>query len=265
MIEPFNHGFMREALAMALIVAVPAAVLSCFIVLKGWSLIGDAISHAVLPGLVLAHLAGWPLLVGAFAAGVTCTTLAGWIEANSRIKSDTALGVVMSGLFGLGLVLFVATPTELHLDHILFGNILALSGGDFAVAGAIATGVLAVLALTWRDQAMLAFDPVQARVMGLRTGWLHHGMLAMIAASVVAMLAAVGIILAVALLIAPGATAFLLVRRLGAMIAVAVAVALGACVAGLWISFHVDAAPAPTIVLVLTAAFIAAFARAQRS
>ena len=260
---PFSYPFMREAAALALIIAVPAALLSCFLVLKGWSLMGDAISHAVLPGIVLAHLAGLPLLVGGFAAGLFCALAAGWVDENSRVKSDTVLGVVMSGLFGFGVVLHVATPTNLHLDHILFGNILGVGPQDFATAGAISGAITLVLLLKWRDFGLLAFDPVQARVAGLPVRALHYGLMAMIAASVVAMLSAVGIILSVALLIAPGAIAFLLTRRLSRMLILATAIATLSSLAGVWASFWLDSGTAPTIVVILTACFAAAFARRQ--
>lgn len=258
-ILPFTFPVMRDALLMALAVALPAALLSCFLVLKGWALIGDGISHAVLPGVVLAHLAGVPLLVGAFIAGMICALAAGWLDASSRIKSDTALGIVMSGMFALGLVLLLAFPGELHLSHILFGNILGLVPADFASTLPIAAGITAAIALKWRDLALLAFDPVQARAAGLRTNWLHYGLLAMISAAVVAMLSSVGIILAIGLLIAPGAIAFLLVRRLGAMLILAAALTLAASAAGIWASFWLDSAPAPTIIVVLTGLFVLAF------
>ena len=260
---PFSYPVMSDAALIAVIVAVPAALLSCFLVLKGWALMGDGISHAVLPGIVLAHVLGLPLLAGAFVAGMACATGAGWLDANSRIKSDTALGVVMAGMFALGLILFVMFPSNVHLDHILFGNILGIGPADFAQAAPIAGVVTAILLVKWRDFALLAFDPVQARVSGLATGWLHYGLLAMIAACVVAMLSSVGIILSVGLLIAPGATAFLVTRRLGAMMAVATGVAVAAALGGIWASFWLDSAPAPTIVVLLTGAFVAAFAWRQ--
>lgn len=263
LVLPFTFPFMRDAALIALIAAVPAALLSCFLVLRGWSLMGDAISHAVLPGIVLAWVAGLPLLIGAFAAGMICALASGWIEENSRVKPDTVLGVVMSGMFGLGVVLFTAIPSEIHLDHVLFGNILGAGPDDFASAGAIGLAVTATLVLKWRDFALLAFDPVQARVAGLPVRWLHYGLLAMISASVVAMLSAVGIILSVALLIAPGAIAFLTTRRLPAMMAVATLSAVLAAGGGVWASFWLDSAPAPTIVLALTAMFVLAFARRQ--
>ncbi|WP_304615666.1 metal ABC transporter permease [Paracoccus sp. (in: a-proteobacteria)] len=259
LILPFSFPVMREAALIALIVALPAALLSCFLVLKGWALIGDGISHAVLPGIVLAHLAGLPLLLGAFAAGMVCALASGWLDANSRIKPDTALGVVMAGMFALGLVLILAFPGRLHLSHILFGNILGVTPDDFAQALPIAGAVLVILLVKWRDFALLAFDPVQARAAGLRVGWLHYGMLAMIAAMVVAMLSSVGIILAVGLLIAPGAIAFLLTRRLPVMLALAAGVAGLASLGGVWASFWLDSAPAPTIIVILTGAFVLAF------
>jgi manganese/iron transport system permease protein len=256
---PLAFPFMVEAALIAVIVAIPAALLSCFLVLRGWALMGDGISHAVLPGIVLAYLAGIPLLIGAFIAGMICALSAGWLDANSRVKPDTALGVVMSGLFGLGIVIHTQFPTDVHLDHILFGNILGIGRDDFLSAGSISAVVGLVLILKWRDFALLVFDPVQARVAGLPVAWLHYGMLAMISAVVVAMLSAVGIILSVALLIAPGAIAFLLTRRLQAMLALSVIIGAGSSLAGIWISFWLDSAPAPTIVVVMTGLFTLVF------
>ncbi|MBU3029494.1 metal ABC transporter permease [Paracoccus marinaquae] len=256
---PFAYPFMVEAAAIAVIIAVPSALLSCFLVLKGWSLMGDGIAHGVLPGIVLAYIFGLPLLIGAFVAGMICALAAGWLDANSRVKQDTTLGIVMAGMFGLGIVIYTQIPSDAHLNHILFGNILGVGRADFLSAGSIAAAVSLILILKWRDFAMLAFDQVQARVAGLPVAWLHYGLLAMISAVVVAMLSAVGLILSVALLIAPGAIAFLLTRRLQAMLAVATAVAVFSGLGGVWASFWLDSAPAPTIVLFLTAIFIAAF------
>ncbi|HEY6632216.1 MAG TPA: metal ABC transporter permease, partial [Rhizobiaceae bacterium] len=124
---PFQFPFMQQAFAISLLVAVPAALLSCFLVLKGWSLMGDAVSHAVLPGVVLAYIAGIPLAIGAFAAGMFCALATGYLKENSRIKEDTVMGVVFSGMFGLGIVLYTKIQTEVHLDHILFGDMLGVS------------------------------------------------------------------------------------------------------------------------------------------
>jgi manganese/iron transport system permease protein len=266
---PFQLPFMQNAFAITAIIAVPAAILSCFLVLKGWSLIGDAISHAVLPGVVLAYVAGLPLILGAFVAGMLCALATGFVGDNSRVKPDTVMGVVFSGMFGLGVVLYTSIESDVHLDHILFGNMLGVGRGDLAVSGAIAALVAALLLLKWRDLLLHAFDPVQAQVIGLPVRVLHYGLLAAVSATVVAMLSSVGIILAVGFLIAPGAIAFLLTRRFAAMMAVAVGVTLSAGTGGIWASFWLDSAPAPTIVLILTAMFLAAFAisgwRARRA
>lgn len=261
---PFQLPFMQNAFLIGALIAPPLALLSCFLVLKGWSLMGDAVSHAVLPGIVLAWLAGLPLVVGAFAAGMGCALLTGFLERGSRLKQDTVMGVVFSGMFGAGIILFVAFPSDRHLNHILFGNMLGVGPQELWTSGLIAAAVTAGLLATWRDLLLHAFDPAQARACGLRTGWLHYGLLTALSLSIVATLSAVGLILAIALLISPGAIAFLLVRRFGAMLAVAVAVTLAAMFAGTYASFFLDSAPAPTSVLVLTAVFCAAFARRLR-
>lgn len=256
---PFSFPFMRDAALIGLMVSVPAGLLSCFLVLRGWSLMGDAVSHAILPGVVLAYVAGIPLIIGAFIAGLGSALMAGWLQDNSRVKRDTVLGVVMSGMFGLGVVLYTSIPSDLHLDHILFGNMLGIGPEDLRLAAIISAVVGTAMVLKWRDVALVAFDPVQARVSGLRVRLLDYTMLAMISATVVAMLSSVGIILAVALLIAPGAVAFLVTRQLSVMLGVAVLVAAFSTVTGVISSFWLDSAPAPTIVLVLTALFVLAF------
>ncbi|MEI4472260.1 metal ABC transporter permease [Frigidibacter sp. MR17.24] len=262
---PFQFPFMRMAFAIALMIAVPTALLSAFLVLKGWALMGDAVSHAVLPGIVLAYILGLPLLLGAFAAGIATSAATGFLAANSRVKPDTVMGVVFSGMFGLGIVLMTATPSDLHLDHILFGNMLGIGPGDLWTTGLIALVVTAGLGLFWRDLMLAAFDPVQARVSGLRTGLLHYGLLAAISACVVATLSATGLILAVALLILPGAIGFLLARSFGRMLAASVASAVLALPAGVYASFFLDASPAATIVLALTVLFLAALIRRNRA
>ena len=203
------------------LVAVPTALLSCFLVLKGWSLMGDAISHAVLPGVVLAYLIGLPLGVGAFIAGMVCALSVGFLKENSRIKEDTVMGVVFAGLFGLGIVLYTAITTDVHLDHILFGNMLGVDRGDVTLALVIALVVVAAVAAKWRDLMLFIFDPQQAGAIGLNTRALHYGLLVMISLTIVSALQAVGIVLVIALLIAPGAIAFLITRRFGVMLLVA--------------------------------------------
>ncbi|MFY0634565.1 MAG: metal ABC transporter permease [Vannielia sp.] len=266
---PFQLPFMQYALAVAALISVPAAMLSCFLVLKGWSLMGDAVSHAVLPGVVLAYIVGIPLGIGAFLAGMGCALATGYLQENSRIKQDTVMGVVFSGMFALGLVIYTAIASDVHLDHILFGDILGIGPADLWEAGIIGGAVALALAVKWKDLLLHAFDPTQAKASGLPVGWLHYGLLVALSLTIVAALKAVGIILAIALLIAPGATAFLLTRRFHAMLMVSVALALGCALAGTYASFWLNSAPAPTIVLAMTLCFIAAFlltvVRARRS
>jgi manganese/iron transport system permease protein len=259
--QPFQFPFMQNAFWIGLIVAPPCALLSCLLVLKGWALLGDAVSHAVLPGIVLAYMAGLPLLLGAFVAGLSTALLTGWVADMSRIKRDTVMGVVFSAMFALGIVLVTAFPTDLHLDQILFGNMLGVGRQDLVTALSIAGPVTLVMALKWRDFMLHAFDPAQAQVAGLRTGLLHYGLLAILALTIVATLSSVGLILAIGLVIAPGAIAFLMVRSFGAMLVTATLVCMVAMLGGVWASFHLDSAPAPTIVLILTGMFLAAFLR----
>ena len=261
LLMPFRFGFMQNAFYISMIVAVPTALLSCFLVLKGWALMGDAVSHAVLPGIVLAYIFGIPLIIGAFAAGMTCAVLTGYLADNSRVKQDTVMGVVFSGMFGIGIVLYVSIETNAHLDHILFGNMLGVEPHELLSAGLISLGVSAVIILKWKDLLLHSFDPAQAQAAGLPVGWLHYGLLATLSLTIVATLTAAGLILAIGLLIAPGAIAFLIVRSFGTMLIVAVAVCMLSMLAGAYLSFFLDSAPAPTIILILTAVFIVAFIR----
>ncbi|MDF1726435.1 MAG: metal ABC transporter permease [Sulfitobacter sp.] len=261
---PFRFPFMQNAFLICLLVSVPTALMSCFLVMKGWALMGDAVSHAVLPGIVLAYVLGLPLILGAFAAGMTCAVATGFLANNSRVKQDTVMGVVFSGMFGLGIVLYVSVETNAHLDHILFGNMLGVDAGELWTAGIISLGVGGMLVLKWRDWLLHAFDPAQAQASGLRVGWLHYGLLAMLSLTIVATLSAAGLILAIGLLIAPGAIAFLLVRRFASMLWLSVLICAGAMLTGTYASFFIDSAPAPTIILILTGLFVLAFVKRQR-
>ena len=266
---PFQFEFMRSAMIISVLVAVPAALLSCFLVLKGWSLMGDAVSHAVLPGVVLAYIAGIPLAIGAFVAGMICALATGYLKENSRIKQDTVMGVVFSGMFGLGIVLYTKIQSDVHLDHILFGDMLGVGWPDIAETAIIGAVVSGAILIKWRDLLLHAFDPAQARAVGLPVRLLHYGLLVLLSLTIVGALKAVGIILAIAMLIAPGAIAFLLSRSFGAMLVSSVVTAVAASFLGVYLSFFIDSAPAPTIVLLMTIAFIAAFVfsgvRAARS
>ncbi len=258
---PFQFPFMQQAFVISTLIAIPMALLSCYLVLKGWALMGDAISHAVLPGIVIAYVLGIPLVIGAFAAGMTCAGATGWLKENSRIKEDTIMGVVFSGMFGLGLVLYVAIETELHLDHILFGDMLGVTWADIVLTAAISAAVTAILTFRHRDFLLLIFDEQHARAIGLPVRLLHYGLLALISLTIVGALKAVGIILAIAMLVAPGAIAYLWTDRFGVMLLAATAFATGSSLTGIYLSFFLDSAPAPTIVLVMTALFILSFVR----
>lgn len=256
--SPFEHAFMLQAFGLGALIAAVCAVLSCFLVLRGWSLMGDAVSHAVLPGVVLAYAAGLPLGVGAFASGLLCATGTGWIKRHTRVKEDTVMGVVFTGLFALGLVLHSRTPSELHLNHILFGNLLGIEEDHLFPTVALCAAVLVAMLALRRTLLLAAFDPSHARAIGFRIRFLDTVLLVLLALAIVAALQAVGIILVVAMLVTPGATAFLLARRFDRMLGVAMAVAVGSTLAGVYISFFADANTAACIVLFQAAAFVLA-------
>ncbi|TBY03035.1 metal ABC transporter permease [Rhizobium laguerreae] len=264
LLSPFQFGFMVNALVISVLVAIPMALLSCFLVLKGWSLMGDAISHAVFPGVVIAYIVGIPFAVGAFVAGMFCAIATGFLKDNSRIKQDTVMGIVFSGMFGLGLVLYVKIQSDVHLDHILFGDMLGVSWRDIGQSAVIAAITAVILGVKWKDFLLHAFDPAQARAVGLMINLLHYGLLALISLTIVGALQAVGIILSIAMLIAPGAIAFLLTRRFSTMLLLSVAIAVFGSFVGVYLSFFIDSAPAPTIVLVLAIGFVLAFIHATR-
>ncbi|EPJ7086653.1 iron/manganese ABC transporter permease subunit SitD [Citrobacter amalonaticus] len=259
LLEPFQFDFMVNALIVSALVAIPCALLSVFLVLKGWALMGDAMSHAVFPGIVLAYIVGIPLAIGAFIAGLFCAVATGYLDDNSRIKRDTIMGIVFSGMFGSGLVLYVSIQSEVHLDHILFGDMLGISLSDIGQTAFIALGIALIIAFKWKDLLLHAFDPHQAKASGLNTTLLHYGLLCMIALTIVATLKSVGIILSISLLIAPGAIAVLLTRRFARALLLATGLSVVISFLGVYLSFFLDSAPAPTIVVLFTIIFIVAF------
>ena len=262
--EPLEYAFMQRAIAVAVLVGAVCSVLSCYLILKGWSLMGDAVSHAVLPGIVIAFVLGLPLAVGAFAAGLGCALLTGYLNENSRVKEDTVMGIVFSGMFGFGLVLFTKINTDQHLNHILFGNMLGVSVNDLIETAMVVALVLAVVIAKRRDLLLYCFDPQHARAIGLPVRLLHYGLLVLLSLTIVASLQAVGIILVVAMLVAPGATAYLLSNRFEHMLMIAAAVAIGSSIVGTLVSFHIDGATGPCIVLTQMAVFVLAFLFAPR-
>ncbi|MCG8709946.1 metal ABC transporter permease [Brenneria sp. 4F2] len=249
-IEPLSYPFMQRALIAAIVTGAVCAVLSCYLVLKGWSLMGDAISHAVLPGIVAAFWLGIPLVIGAFVSGIFCAIATGYVKDHSRIKEDTVMGIIFSGMFALGLVLFARIDTDQHLNHILFGNVLGITAQELIQILLIACLTLFVILLKRRDFMLYCFDPNHARVIGLPVKWLHYGLLCLLALTIVASLQAVGVILVIAMLIAPGIIAFMVCKRFDRMLMVATLVSVVSCVAGTIISFYIDGATGPCIVIV---------------
>ena len=264
LLEPFQYAFMRDAMLVGAVVGAVCAVLSCYLVLKGWSLMGDAISHAVLPGIVIAYAVGAPLALGAFASGLLCAVATGFIKANSRVKEDTAMGVVFTGLFAFGLVLFTKVKSDLHLDHILFGNILGIERRDLIESVVVAAVTLVIVLALRRDLLLFCFDQSHARAIGLPTTFLNYLLLALLAATIVAALKAVGIILVIAMLVTPGCIAYLLTDRFGRMLWIATASAVFSSLAGIYVSFFLNASTAACMVLVQTLIFLAALTFAPK-
>lgn len=237
LLEPLQFTFMSHALLISLVVSIPCALLSVFLVLKSWALMGDAMSHAVFPGIVLAWILGLPLATGAFVAGVFCAVATGYLKDNSRIKQDTVMGIVFSGMFAAGLILYIAVKPDVHLDHILFGDMLGITIGDIIQTVIIAGLVTLVISVKWRDFLLFSFDYQQAQASGLHTRWLHYGLLCMVSLTIVATLKAVGIILSISLLIAPGAIAVLLTQRFHIALLLATGISILVSMTGVWLSF----------------------------
>ena len=264
LLEPLSFAFMQRALAMSVTVGFICAIFSCFLVLKGWSLMGDAVSHAVLPGLGLAYLLNLPLALGAFGAGLACSVAIGYIKDNSRIKEDAVMGIVFSGMFAVGLVLVAKIPSDVHLLHVLFGNVLGVNNYDLLESAAIAALAGAAMLIKRKDMLLYCFDPVQAQVVGLPVRKLHFALLILLALTIVSALKAVGIILVIAMLVAPGAIGFLLSNTFDRMLLIAILSAVFSCFAGTLLSFHFDTATAPLIVLLMAALFVVALLKPQR-
>lgn len=256
LLEALQYPFMQQALWVALLLGLTCAMLSCFLVLKGWALMGDAISHAILPGIVVAAVTGMPLVVGAFAAALACALATGWLEYRIPLKSDTLLGIVFSGMFAVGIILFQKTDTGQHLSHVLFGNLLGLLPEQRWQVLGICTLVLLVLALKWRDFVLFVFDSAHARLCGLSVPRLYVGLLVLLALTAVGAMQAVGVVLAVAMLIAPGISAQLVVSRFHHMLLVAALLSICATCAGVLISFRLDVSTGACIVLCQAAGFL---------
>jgi manganese transport system permease protein len=262
--EPLQHAFMQRALLVSMVVASVCGLLSCYMTLKGWALMGDAVSHAVMPGVVIAYALNLPFALGAFVFGVGSVAVIGYIKQMTRIKEDTVIGLVFTGFFAFGLILVSKVRSSIDLTHILFGNVLGISPADIQQTLWICGLVLAVLLLLRRDLILFCFDPTHARSIGIHTGVLHYLLLAVLSLAAVAGLQTVGIILVVAMLVTPGATAHLLTDRFDRMTWIAVGSAVLSSVVGIYWSYWLDASTGGCIVVVQTCLFLASFLFAPR-
>ena len=255
LIEPLRYEFMVLALSATVLAAVVCALLSCWLVLVGWSLMGDAVSHAVLPGVVLAYVVGAPFALGALVFGLLAVVLIGVVRGTSRVKEDAAIGIVFTTLFALGLVLISVTPSQTDLNHIIFGNVLGVSLGDLLQIGVLGAVAFVLLVLKRRDLTLYSFDPVHAHAIGLSPRLLGALLLGTLALTAVVALQVVGVVLVVSMLIIPGATAYLLTDRFGRMLVIAPVVSALCSVAGIYLSYYLDTAPGGMVVLAQGAVF----------
>ncbi|WP_286956890.1 metal ABC transporter permease [Brevibacterium sp. UBA7493] len=247
--DPVSYEFMTRALIAAVMVSIVCALLSCWLVLIGWSLMGDAVSHAVLPGVVLAYVLDVPFAIGALAFGFLAVILIGTVRDTSRVKEDAAIGIVFTTLFALGIVLVSVTPSDTDLTHIIFGNILGVSRQDLTQILILTLAVLLVVLVKRRDFTLYAFDPTHAHAIGMSPRLIGAVMLALLAVTAVATLQIVGVVLVVAMLIIPGASAYLLTNRMSMMLILAPAISVGCSLIGLYTSYYADTASGGMIVL----------------
>ena len=256
LVEPMTYAFMRRALLVVAASGIAGALLSCWLVHMGWSLMGDAVSHAVLPGVVIAAMTGIPFAVGALIAALVAVALIGGVREAGTVREDAAMGIVFTALFSLGLVLIARFPSQQDLHSILFGSVLGVRDSDLAQVLIAAAFTVVVLLAFRRDLIMVAFDRVQAHALGLRTRALLALLLATLATATVAGVQSVGVILVVATLIIPGATAQLLARTMTGTMVLAVVVALAGGVTGLYFGYYADLPPGPVVVLTQAVLFL---------
>ena len=254
--EPLQYGFMLKALWVSAFVGVVCAVLSCYITLKGWSLMGDAVSHAVVPGVVVAYALGIPFALGAFLFGFGATVAIGYVKAKTRLKEDAVIGVVFTGFFAFGIVLSTKIPSNIDLFHILFGNVLGISQEDIIqtlIAGILTLGIVL---LRRKDLLLFCFDPNHAKAIGLNVQFMYYTLLSVLALTIVTALQTAGIVLVVAMLVTPGATAYLLTDRFDRMLGISVGTSVLSCLLGTYISYHLDVPTGGCIVVLLTLIFV---------
>lgn len=264
LLTPFHYEYMVKAIVVSAFIGGVCAMLSCFVTLKGWSLMGDALSHAIVPGVALAYLAGLPFALGAFASGLLAALVMGWIKTNTKIREDAVIGIVFTTFFAAGVLLISLYPSNISLKTIVFGNILGIANADVVQMLIISAVTLLVIALKWKDLLLFAFDPNQARAIGLNTTVLHLTLLTLLAATAVAALQTVGACLVVAMLVSPGATAYLLTDRFGRMLGLATVMGVSTSFIGAYASYFLNGSTGGCIVVLQTALFLAALSFAPK-
>jgi len=259
LITPLEYDFMLKAILVSSAVGVVCALLSCFLVLKRWSLMGDAVSHSVLPGVVLSYVIGIPFSIGAFVFGLGGVLGIGYIKQKVRLKDDAVIGIVYTTLFALGLVLVSKVPSNIDLMHILFGYVLGISDNDAWQTVGIAVVVAGIVIALRRSLLLYVFDPAHAQSIRLKVSFYHYLLLVLLALTVVAAVQTVGIILVIAMLITPGAIAHLLTDRFDRMLGIAAGVSVLACIVGAYSSYYFDVSTGGAMVLVLGGIFMLTF------
>ncbi|ALS78530.1 manganese ABC transporter permease [Planococcus kocurii] len=254
-----EYDFLQKALLTSIMVGVICGVIGCFIILRGMALMGDAISHAVLPGVAISYALGISFFFGAVFTGVLTAIGIGFVSQNSRIKQDTSIGIVFSAAFALGVILITVLESSTDLYHILFGNVLAVRPSDMWITLGTGLVVLVSVFVFYKELLVTSFDETMAQVYGLPVRLIHYFLMTLLTMVTVASLQTVGIILVVAMLITPAATAYLLTDRLSTMIFLSASIGASAAVIGLYFSFTYNLASGATIVLAATALFIVAF------
>jgi manganese/iron transport system permease protein len=266
-LDPLAYDFFLRALLAAALVGLVCAVVGTFVVLRGFAFMGDALSHAAFPGVVVAYLLRVPFYLGAAIAAVGTALAIGWVSRRGDLRGDTAIGVLFAGMFALGVFLFSLIPNYVgDLFGFLFGEVLGIGLGDLIALVLLTTGVLAVIAVLWKELLYSTFDPLGAAAAGLPVEWIDYLFLALIALTIVVSLQSVGIILVVAMLVTPAATAQLVTRSFGRLVATSALIGVLAPIVGLFLSFWLNTASGATIVLVETVVFVLAlgFARLPR-
>lgn len=258
LLTPLQYEYMLKAILVSGVIGGVCAFLSCFITLKGWSLMGDALSHSVVPGVAIAYYIGWPFAAGAFLTGLLAAGGMGFVKTKTRLREDAVIGVVFTAFFALGLFLISIYPSEVDLRSIVFGNILGISNPDIVQVLIISGVTLLILGLKWRDFLLFCFDANQARALGMNTTALHFTLLTLLSATAVAALQTVGATLVVAMLVTPGATGYLLTDRFGRMIGIASAMGVLTSVVGAYASYFFDGSTGGCIVTLQSALFVLA-------